>query len=56
MQRHALGGGDLAAKLAGDAEITRHVPADRLASLFDLSHHLRYTDVLFERAMKEGDT
>jgi adenylosuccinate lyase len=56
VQRHALGGGDLAAKLAGDAEITRHVPADRLASLFDLSHHLRYTDVLFERAMKEGDT
>jgi adenylosuccinate lyase len=55
VQRHALGGGDLLERLGGDPEITRHLPPDRLAALFDLGHHLRYTDVLFERAMKEGD-
>jgi adenylosuccinate lyase len=55
VQRHALAGGDLLGRLGADPEITRHVPAERLAALFDLDHHLRYTDVLFERAMQEGD-
>jgi hypothetical protein len=55
VQRHALAGGDLVGRLRGDAEITRHLPPERLAALFDLAHHLRYTDLLFERAMEEGD-
>jgi adenylosuccinate lyase len=55
IQRHALAGDDLLGRLGGDVEITRHLPRERLASLFDLAHHLRYTDVLFERAMEAGD-
>jgi adenylosuccinate lyase len=55
IQRHALAGDDLLGRLGADAEVTRHLPPERLAALFDLAHHLRYTDVLFERAMEEGD-
>jgi adenylosuccinate lyase len=55
IQRHALAGDDLLGRLGGDAEVTCRLPPERLASLFDLAHHLRYTDVLFERAMEEGD-
>jgi len=55
IQRHALAGEGLLERLVGDAEITAVLPPDRLRELFDLEHHLRYTDVLFERAMTEGD-
>jgi adenylosuccinate lyase len=55
IQRHALAGDGLLDRLRGDPEITRHVSSERLESLFDLAHHLRYTDVLFERAMEAGD-
>ena len=55
IQRHALAGDDLLGRLGADPDVTRHLPAERLAGLFDLAHHLRYTDVLFERAMEEGD-
>jgi adenylosuccinate lyase len=55
VQRHALGGGELQAELAGDAEVTRHVPAAELAALFDIRHALRHIDELFTRALEDGD-
>jgi adenylosuccinate lyase len=55
VQRHALAGDRLLERLQGDAEVTARIAPDRLAALFDLAHHLRYTDVLFERAMEEGE-
>jgi len=56
IQRHALAGAGLLERLSGDPAITKVLPPDRLTALFDLEHHLRYTDELFERAMAEGDT
>ena len=55
VQRHALAGDDLAARLAADPEISRHVSADELANLFDMRHHLRHIDDLFTRALEDGD-
>jgi adenylosuccinate lyase len=55
VQRHALAGDDLAGRLAGDPEITRHIPAAELAGLFDMRHALRHIDVLFSRALEDGD-
>ena len=55
VQRHALTGDDVAARLAADPEITRHVSADELANLFDMRHHLRHIDDLFTRALEDGD-
>jgi adenylosuccinate lyase len=55
VQRHALAGDDLLNRLASDAEITRHVPAVELAGLFDMSHALRHIDILFSRALEDGD-
>ncbi len=55
VQRHALEGDDLPGRLAGDAEITRHIPANELAALFDMRHALRHIDVLFSRALEDGD-
>jgi adenylosuccinate lyase len=55
VQRHALAGGDLLARLSADPEITRHVPAAELATLFDMRHALRHIDDLFARALGDGD-
>jgi adenylosuccinate lyase len=55
VQGHALAGGDLAGRLAADPEITRYIPATELAGLFDMSHALRHIDVLFSRALEDGD-
>jgi adenylosuccinate lyase len=55
IQRHALAGEGLLDRLRGDPEITRVLPPERLAALFDLEHHLQYTNELFARAMAEGD-
>jgi adenylosuccinate lyase len=55
VQRHALAGDDLAGRLARDPEVTRHIPAADLAGLFDMSHALRHIDVLFSRALEDGD-
>jgi adenylosuccinate lyase len=55
IQRHALAGGDLRERLTGDPDVTRHLPQDQLAKLFDLEHHLRHTDHLFTRALEDGD-
>jgi len=55
IQRHALAGDDLLGRLQGDADVTAHLDAERLAGLFDLEHHLQHTEDLFTRAMLEGD-
>jgi adenylosuccinate lyase len=55
IQRHALAGGDLLARLRDDADVRRVLDADTLASLFDITHHLRHTDALFTRALEDGD-
>jgi len=55
VQRHALAGDDLAGRLAGDPEITRHIAPDELGGLFDMRHALRHIDVLFSRALEDGD-
>jgi adenylosuccinate lyase len=55
IQRHALAGGDFPRALAGDADVQRHLSAEDIAALFDITHHLRHIDALFERALEEGD-
>jgi adenylosuccinate lyase len=55
IQRHALAGGDLVTALAGDPDVGAHLDAGTIAGLFDLQHHLRHTDALLERALREGD-
>jgi adenylosuccinate lyase len=55
VQRHALAGDDLAARLAADPAITRHVPAAELTGLFDMQHALRHIEDLFSRALEDGD-
>jgi adenylosuccinate lyase len=55
VQRHALAGGDVEAGLAGDAEVTRHLPAPEIRKLFDMEHHLRHIDALFNRALEDDD-
>ena len=55
VQRHALAGGDLLARLSADADVTRHVPAGELTTLFDMRHALRHIDDLFARALGDGD-
>jgi adenylosuccinate lyase len=54
IQRHALGGGDLEARLRDDADVRRYLDATELASLFDITHHLRHIDDLFARALEDG--
>jgi len=53
VQRHALAGGDLRARLAADPEVARHLAAEELATLFDITHHLRHIDHLFSRALDD---
>ncbi|TMA98553.1 MAG: adenylosuccinate lyase [Deltaproteobacteria bacterium] len=55
VQRHALAGGDLQARLAADADVGRHLPPAELAALFDMRHHLRHIDALFARALEDDD-
>jgi len=55
VQRHALAGEDLLGRLSADPEITRLVPAAELAGLFDMRHALRHIDILFSRALEDGD-
>jgi adenylosuccinate lyase len=54
IQRHALGGGDLEARLRDDADVRRYLDATEVASLFDITHHLRHVDDLFARALEDG--
>jgi adenylosuccinate lyase len=55
IQRHALAGGDLRGRLAGDPDIGRYLGGDELAALFDIAHHLRHIDHLFTRALEDDD-
>jgi adenylosuccinate lyase len=55
IQRHALAGEDLEARLAADADVSRHLRRDELAVLFDMSHHLRHIEHLVARALEDGD-
>jgi len=54
IQRHALAGGDLQALLRDDADVRRHLDAQEIASLFDITHTLRHIDALFARALEDG--
>jgi len=55
VQRHGLAGGDFPQRLAADADIRRHLSEAEIAALFDIDHHLRHINVLFGRALAEGD-
>jgi hypothetical protein len=55
VQRHALEGDDLLGRLRADPEITRVVPPAELAGLFDTRHALRHIEILFSRALEDGD-
>ncbi|MCE9627990.1 MAG: adenylosuccinate lyase [Candidatus Eisenbacteria bacterium] len=54
VQRHALaaadGGKPFRDALAADPVVTERLDAERLASCFELSHHLRSVDTIFARA------
>jgi adenylosuccinate lyase len=54
IQRHALAGGDLQALVRDDADVRRHLDAQEIASLFDITHTLRHIDGLFARALEDG--
>jgi adenylosuccinate lyase len=54
IQRHALAGGDLQAHLRDDADVRRHLDAEEIASLFDITHTLRHIEALFARALEDG--
>jgi len=51
VQRHALVGVDVRARLAADPDIRRHLARDELDRVFDITHHLRHIDALFTRAL-----
>jgi adenylosuccinate lyase len=57
VQRNALralrGEGTFRDLLAADADVTARLPVAALDECFDLEHHLRYVDVIFERTFKE---
>jgi len=55
VQRHALAGGDLQARLAADRDVTRHLSSSEIAALFDMRHHLRHIEALFARALEDDD-
>ena len=40
--------------LGDDPEINKHLSVEELDSAFDLEHHLRHVDFIFERALKEN--
>jgi adenylosuccinate lyase len=48
-------GGSFRALLGADAEIAARLSPTALDACFDLQHHLRHTDAIFERALEQGD-
>jgi adenylosuccinate lyase len=58
VQRNAMRvwheGGGLLDYLKADPEVTRHLPAERLAPLFDLAYHTKHVDTVFRRVFGEG--
>jgi adenylosuccinate lyase len=59
VQRSALRardeGGDFRTLLGADPEVSARLDAAALDACFDLQHHLRHTEVIFKRALHEGD-
>jgi adenylosuccinate lyase len=55
VQRHALAGGDVQARLAADPDVGRVLAPSDLAALFDTRHSLRHIDHLFARVLEDGD-
>jgi adenylosuccinate lyase len=59
VQRSALRardeGGDFRALLAADPDVASRLERATLDACFDLQHHLRHTDVIFQRAFSEGE-
>jgi adenylosuccinate lyase len=45
-------GGDFRALLGADPEVTARIDRATLDACFDLQHHLRHTDAIFERALQ----
>jgi adenylosuccinate lyase len=58
VQRNAMRvwheGGGLLDYLKADPEVTRHLPAERLAPLFDLAYHTKHVDTVFRRVFGEA--
>ncbi|HUE79508.1 MAG TPA: adenylosuccinate lyase [Sphingomicrobium sp.] len=60
VQRHAMkvwetdGERSLLELLKGDPAVTERIPASELEQLFDLDHHLRAVDAIFERVFGAG--
>ncbi len=55
VQRHALEGREFPQRLANDPDVRQHLSAEEIVGLFDIDHHLRHIDTLFDRALAEGD-
>jgi adenylosuccinate lyase len=55
VQRCALAGGSFEERLAADPEVTRNLSRAEIATLFDITHHLRHTEALLRRALEVGD-
>ena len=53
VQRSAMAiwhvGGDFKSLLAADEEVAAHLDSAALDKLFDLDHHLKHVDTIFER-------
>src|SRR5262249_60625466 len=49
VQRHALAGVDVQARVAADPDVRRYLQPQELATLFDTTHHPRHIDALFIR-------
>ena len=47
-------GGDFRERLAADQDVTRHLDAETLAGLFDLSRHARHVETIFRRVFGEA--
>lgn len=56
VQQHALaaweGGPDLKERFKADAEVTKHLSAQDLETVFDLKRHTKHVEMIFDRAMK----
>jgi adenylosuccinate lyase len=53
VQRNAMkvwaGEADFLALLKADPDVRKYLSADEIAENFDLEHHLKYVDMIFER-------
>ena len=58
VQKNAMearrGGGDFLALLKADAKVGKHLDEAALSSLFDLAHHTKHVDTIFQRVFGEA--